>query len=308
MVDAIQILAVDWRYDAISLGYPGLIEGGKPVREPLNLGGGWLAFDYRKELKRPIRMINDACLQALANYEGGRMLFLGFGTSIGAAFVTHDVLVPLELGLLRLTRRGRSHGPAQQEFLKREGRKRWRRQVSEAIPMLQGCLPPDRHVLGGGNAKFIDPVPPARLPGEFHSRCVPRGRKALARIRHAGGAARLHVAHPRQRAEPSREAKAAMTSRAARLPLSKAACTVPLAAFGIRGFTRKKQGVFHWLGENPRGLHAADSLVAIRSARKGIFIPIVEEKILQEPSQFFAREAENQRQRFQRALQERFAG
>jgi len=168
MVEAIRQLAAGWNYDAISLGYPGLIEEGKPVREPLNLGGGWLEFDYRGELKRPVRMINDACLQALANYEGGRMLFMGFGTSIGAAFVTHGVLVPLELGLLRLSRRGRFMDRLSKEFLRREGKKRWRRYVNEAIPILQDVFRPTDIVLGGGNAKFIDPVPPACRVSSIH--------------------------------------------------------------------------------------------------------------------------------------------
>jgi polyphosphate glucokinase len=104
-------------------------------------------------------MINDACLQALANYQGGRMLFLGFGTSIGAAFVTHDVLVPLELGMLRLTKRGRFMDRLSKAFLKQQGNKRWNRQVSQAIPILQDVFRPTDTVLGGGNAKLIEPVP-----------------------------------------------------------------------------------------------------------------------------------------------------
>jgi len=159
MIEGIRLLASDWEYDAVSLGFPGLIEEGKPVREPLNLGPGWLRFNYRKAFKKPVRLINDACLQALANYEGGRMLFLGFGTSIGAAYIAHDVLVPLELGLLRLSRHGRFMDRLSKAYLKKRGMKRWNSHVAEAIPMLQDVFRPTDTVLGGGSARFILPLP-----------------------------------------------------------------------------------------------------------------------------------------------------
>ncbi|HWB61416.1 MAG TPA: hypothetical protein VG733_18180 [Chthoniobacteraceae bacterium] len=148
----------DWKYDAITIGYPGLIEEGKPVREPLNLGGGWLGFDYDKALGKPVRFINDASMQALANYNGGRMLFLGFGTSTGAAFIAHDVLVPLEIGLLRL-HRGKFMDKLSKEYLKHSGKKRWLRNVAEGVAIMQDMFKPTDTVLGGGNAKLIDPLP-----------------------------------------------------------------------------------------------------------------------------------------------------
>src|SRR3954470_13871923 len=94
----------DWEYDAISLGYPSLITDGRPAREPLNLGGGWLNYDYEKAFQRPVRFINDAAMQALASYQTGRMLFLGFGTSSGGTMIVDDVIIPLEIGTLKLTR------------------------------------------------------------------------------------------------------------------------------------------------------------------------------------------------------------
>lgn len=150
----------DWRYDAITLGYPGLIEDGRPVREPLNLGGGWLAFNYAKAFKKPVRFINDASMQALANYTAGRMLFIGFGTSTGAAFIIHDVVVPLEIGLLRFSKRGKFMDRLCKAYLKHAGKKRWMRYVLDAVTMLQDVFKPTETVLGGGNAKLIDPLPP----------------------------------------------------------------------------------------------------------------------------------------------------
>jgi len=156
-----QVLAVtrDWDYEVVSLGYPSLIEEGKPVREPLNLGGGWLDFDYEKAFKKPVRFINDAGMQALANYAGGRMLFMGFGTSTGATLIIHDVIVPLEIGLLRLARRGQFMDRLCKDYLKGQGRKRWMRNVQEAVAILQDVFKPTDTVLGGGNAKSIDPLP-----------------------------------------------------------------------------------------------------------------------------------------------------
>ena len=160
MVKEVKEAAKDWDYDVITLGYPSLIEDGRPVREPLNLGGGWLGFDYEKEFGRPVRFINDASMQALANYEGGRMLFMGFGTSTGATYIIHDVLVPLEIGLLRLARKGQFMDLLGKAYLKTEGKKQWLEHVQEAVFILQDVFKPTDTVLGGGNAKLIDPLPP----------------------------------------------------------------------------------------------------------------------------------------------------
>ena len=149
----------DWEYEAISLGYPSLINDGRPVREPLNLGGGWLNFDYEKAFKRPVRFINDAGMQALASYQKGRMLFLGFGTSTGAAIIVDDVLIPLEIGMLRLTRRTRFMDALSNEARQKKGRKPWLKAAYEAIEMMQDVFKPEDTVIGGGNGKEIDPLP-----------------------------------------------------------------------------------------------------------------------------------------------------
>ncbi len=149
-----------WSFDAISMGFPGLVKDGQLVREPLNLGGGWLDFSFEKAFGCPVRIINDAALQALASYKGGRMLFVGFGTSIGGAVVADDVIVPIELGLVSL-RNG-------EPFLKRltkvarkeNGGKKWQRDVEEAVILLQDVFWPEDTVIGGGNAKHLDPLPP----------------------------------------------------------------------------------------------------------------------------------------------------
>lgn len=149
----------DWEYEAVTIGFPGLVADGKPVREPLNLGGGWLKYDFKKAFKAPVRFINDAAMQALANYHEGRMLFFGLGTSTGCAVVVDDVVIPLEVGTLRLP-----SGKAFMERLtdddrQRMGRKKWLRSVYPAIEMLRQVFNPDDVVLGGGNAKDVDPLP-----------------------------------------------------------------------------------------------------------------------------------------------------
>ena len=149
----------DWEFEAISMGYPSLVNDGKPAREPLNLGGGWLNFDYEKAFKRPVRFINDAAMQALASYQTGRMLFLGFGTSTGAAIIVDDVVIPLEIGMLRLTRRTHFMDALCNEARQRNGRKRWLRAALEAIEMMRDVFRPEDTVIGGGNGKEIVPLP-----------------------------------------------------------------------------------------------------------------------------------------------------
>jgi polyphosphate glucokinase len=149
----------DWEYEAISLGFPGLVADGKPAKEPLNLGGGWLKFNYKKAFKKPIRFINDAAMQALASYEGGRMLFLGFGTSTGATIIVDDVIIPLEIGMLRLSKGERFMDRLTKEAYQKDGAKRWLSAAYDAIEIMRDVFKPDDTVLGGGNAKAIDPVP-----------------------------------------------------------------------------------------------------------------------------------------------------
>ncbi len=159
MCDRVKELAESWEYDAITIGYPGLVRDGKLVREPLNLGGEWVAFDFETALERPVRIINDAALQALASYEAGRMLFLGFGTSIGAALVADGVVTSVELGLMPHPSGGIFMERLTKEARKQNGHRKWEKAVNEAVPLLRDIFWPDDTVVGGGNAKHIEPLP-----------------------------------------------------------------------------------------------------------------------------------------------------
>jgi polyphosphate glucokinase len=149
----------DWEFEVISLGYPSPVVNGKPAREPLNLGGGWLNFDYEKAFKRPVRFINDAAMQGLANYQKGRMLFLGFGTGIGASIVVDDVIIPLELGNLKLSRTLCFKDLLGNAARQRNGKRRWRKWALEAIEIVRDVFRPEDIVIGGGNGKEIEPMP-----------------------------------------------------------------------------------------------------------------------------------------------------
>jgi polyphosphate glucokinase len=159
MVRAVRKATNDWRYSAVSIGYPGAVLHGKPASEPHNLGGGWVGFDFKKAFGRPVRVINDAAMQALGSYEGGRMLFLGLGTGLGSALIVDGVLEPMELAHLPY-RHGRTY---EQEVgakaLKRHGKKRWRRRVFDVVERLKTALEADDVVIGGGNAKKLKALP-----------------------------------------------------------------------------------------------------------------------------------------------------
>lgn len=149
----------DWEYEKVSVGFPSLIREGRPIREPLNLGGGWLDIDYNTAFGRPVRFINDAAMQALGNYDKGRLLFLGLGTSIGTSVIVDDNLIPIEIGMIKLTRKARFMDRLSKVALKEGGKTKWLVAVHEAVKMMQDVFHPDETVLGGGNSKLIDPLP-----------------------------------------------------------------------------------------------------------------------------------------------------
>lgn len=159
MVKGVIEATADWKYEAISLGFPGIVREGRIARNPLNLGGGWMDFDFEKAFKKPVRIINDAAMQALASYEGGRMLFLGLGTSVGATLIADDTIVPLEIGLIPLSKSEAFMDKLSKEALSTGGKRRWQRSVERAIDLLRDIFFPDVFQLGGGNAKHIDPLP-----------------------------------------------------------------------------------------------------------------------------------------------------
>jgi polyphosphate glucokinase len=159
MVKGVLAATEDWDFEAITLGFPGLVREGKISRNPLNLGGGWVDFDFEKALKRPVRIINDAAMQALGHYASGRLLFMGLGTSVGAALIVDDIILPLEVGILRLSKGEAFMDRLSKEALNMGGKARWQRSVTKAVGLLRDVFWPDHTVIGGGNAKHIDPLP-----------------------------------------------------------------------------------------------------------------------------------------------------
>lgn len=159
MVEGVLAATADWTYDAVSIGYPGLLQKGRPIRDPGNLGEGWLNFDFEKAFGKPVRMINDAAMQALGNYVHGRLLFLGFGTSIGTSVIADDIVVPIDIGYIKFSKNERFMDRLAKDALKMDGIKTWMEAVQEAVGLLQSVFHPDETVLGGGNAKLINPLP-----------------------------------------------------------------------------------------------------------------------------------------------------
>lgn len=160
MVRQVRRTVRDWKYDRVSLGYPGPIINGHPLREPHNLGSGWMQFDFAKAFGCPVRILNDAAMQALGSYKGGRMLFLGLGTGLGSAMIVDGILEPMELAHL-----GYKHGKTYEDYLglrglKRLGKKKWRTHVAKVVKKLKTALEADYVVLGGGNVKKLKKLPP----------------------------------------------------------------------------------------------------------------------------------------------------
>jgi polyphosphate glucokinase len=164
MVNAVRKATASWKYTVVSMGFPGPVLHGKPMIEPYNLGKGWVGFDYRKAFGCPVKIVNDAAMQAIGSYEGGRMLFLGLGTGLGSALIVDGVLEPMELAHLPY-KKGRTY----EDYiglagLKRLGKKKWRKQVFDVTEQLKSALEADYVVLGGGNARLLKELPPgARL-------------------------------------------------------------------------------------------------------------------------------------------------
>src|SRR5438128_637122 len=166
MVAAVRQATAGWKYDAVSIGYPGPVAHGHPLSEPHNLGRGWVGFDFRKAFGRPVKIINDAAMQALGSYRRGRMLFLGLGTGLGSALIVDGVLEPMELAHLPY-KKGRTYEDyVGERGLERLGEKRWRRHVLNVAGDLKTALGADYVVLGGGNAKRMKKLPAAMRLGD----------------------------------------------------------------------------------------------------------------------------------------------
>ncbi len=166
MVAAVRKIVAGWNYEAITMGYPGPVLHGHIVGEPHNLGKGWVKFNFQKAFGCPVKIINDAAMQALGSYEGRRMLFLGLGTGLGSAMIVDGMLEPMELAHLPY-KKGRTY----EDYvglagLKRLGKKKWRHHVNDVVNLLKTALEADYVVLGGGNAKLLKKLPPGSRLGD----------------------------------------------------------------------------------------------------------------------------------------------
>jgi polyphosphate glucokinase len=166
MASGVLAATADWRYDRISIGYPGPVVHGRPLHDPFNLGRGWVGFDFAKALGKPVRIVNDAAMQALGSYRGGRMLFLGLGTGLGSTMIVDGVLEPMELAHLPYR-----HGKTYEDLLgerglRRLGRARWRKEVARVVHDLKAALEAEYVVLGGGNTHQLGKLPPGARLGD----------------------------------------------------------------------------------------------------------------------------------------------
>lgn len=166
MVADVKRIAAEWEYSAVSIGYPGPVVHGRPVSEPYNLGGGWVGFDFARAFGHRVKVVNDAAMQALGSYEGGRMLFLGLGTGLGSALIVDGVLEPLELAHLPYRKSRTFEDYIGLAGLKRLGKKKWRHHVADVVKRLKAALQADYVVLGGGNARLLKTLPAKACLGD----------------------------------------------------------------------------------------------------------------------------------------------
>jgi polyphosphate glucokinase len=165
MVAGVKKLAADWKYDVISIGYPGMVVRNRIIAEPHNLGRGWIGFNFQAALRRPVKVINDAAMQALGSYKRGKLLFLGLGTGLGTALIVDGLVEPMELGHLPY-RKETYEDYVGLRGLAKYGKRKWRKHVAEVVAQLVAALEPDEVVLGGGNARRLKKLPPCCRAGD----------------------------------------------------------------------------------------------------------------------------------------------
>jgi polyphosphate glucokinase len=165
MARRVRKAAAAWNYDAVSIGYPGPVVHGRPLAEPHNLGGGWVRFNFERAFAHPVKLVNDAVMQAVGSYEGGRMLFLGLGTGLGSAMIVDGVTEPMELAHLPYKQRTYEDYVGERA-LEKLGKKKWRREVFDVVDRLKAALEPDYVVLGGGNVRLLKKLPPGARLGD----------------------------------------------------------------------------------------------------------------------------------------------
>lgn len=165
LLEGLGPLIADWKWDVVSIGFPGPIVNNRVIRQPHNLGPGWVDFDFEAAFGKPVRVINDAAMQALGSYRGGHMLFLGLGTGLGSAMVIDGSVHPLELAHLPYRRRKTYEDVVGERGLRRLGKRRWRKAVANVLQLMHDALLPDYVVVGGGNAKRLESLPPWAIRG-----------------------------------------------------------------------------------------------------------------------------------------------
>lgn len=158
MVLGVRKITEDWSYDVLSIGYPGPVLHNRPVAEPHNLGRGWLGFNFEAAFGHPVKLINDAAMQALGSYKGGKMLFLGLGTGLGSTMIVDGIIEPMELGHLPY-KKHTYEAYVGQRGLEDWGKHKWRRHVADVVARLIAALEPEDVVLGGGNARLLEKLP-----------------------------------------------------------------------------------------------------------------------------------------------------
>jgi predicted NBD/HSP70 family sugar kinase len=165
MAEKLLPLVADWMYDAVSIGVPAQVHGNRVVHEPVNLGSGWAGFDFERSFGRPTKVVNDAAMQAVGSYDGGRMLFLGLGTGLGSTMIVDGAVEPMELGHLPWRKKTYEEyvGAAARARL---GKKRWQQNVSEMVEFFRAALEPDYVVLGGGEVEALDELPEGSRRGD----------------------------------------------------------------------------------------------------------------------------------------------
>lgn len=165
MVEKVRTLAEGWDFDVVSIGFPGPVRDGSPSGEPPNLGKGWVGFDFAGAFGKPVKLVNDAAMQALGSYDKGKMLFLGLGTGLGSTLIVEGAVVPMELGHLPY-RKATFEDYVGERGLERYGKRKWRQCVADVVARLQAALLPDEVVLGGGNVRALKELPPGCRAGD----------------------------------------------------------------------------------------------------------------------------------------------
>jgi predicted NBD/HSP70 family sugar kinase len=166
MVAQVKKATADWKYDVVSIGYPGPVMGGRVVSDPHNLAPGWIGFDFTRAFGRPVKIINDAAMQALGSYEKGHMLFLGLGTGLGAATIQDGVIGPMELAHLPYKKGRTFEDYLGERGLERRGKKKWRKSVADVVQKIATALEVDDIVIGGGNSRKLKTLPEGARLGD----------------------------------------------------------------------------------------------------------------------------------------------